>query len=81
MCEAAFVPDHAGNERGKLVYGDVLTIDTRISEMSGVRINFEYDIKNQNGKLISKAKTIVACVDDNFKPKPIPEEIRKKIKK
>ncbi|MFH1238611.1 MAG: thioesterase family protein [bacterium] len=63
------------------VYGDVLNIDTRISEISGVRINFEYDIKNQNGKLISKAKTIVACVDDNFKPRPIPEEIRQKITK
>ncbi|MBI4982811.1 MAG: acyl-CoA thioesterase [Candidatus Omnitrophica bacterium] len=60
-------------------YGDILEIVTHISEISGVRINFEYDIKNQNNQLVSRAKTILVCVDSNLKPKPIPEEIRRKI--
>ena len=60
-------------------YGDLLQIDTRLSNMSGVRLEFEYDIKNQHNKIVSQAKTILVCVDKNFKPKAIPEEIRKKI--
>jgi acyl-CoA thioester hydrolase len=60
-------------------YGDILEIVTHISEISGVRINFEYDIVNQNKQLVSRAKTILVCVDSSLKPKPIPEEIRRKI--
>lgn len=58
------------------VYGDTLTIDTRIAETSAARINFENDIKNQDGKLIAKAKTILVCVNSELKPQVIPEEIR-----
>lgn len=61
-------------------YGDTLTVDTRVAGISGVRVEFEYDIKNQKGKLISSAKTILVCVDKGtFRPKPIPEEIKKRI--
>lgn len=61
------------------VYGDYLDIDTRVACVSGVRIEFEYEIKNQDGRLISKAKTILVCVDRAFKPRSIPEDIRKRI--
>jgi len=60
------------------VYGDILDIRTKVSEMSAVKIIFENEIYNQNNLLISKAKTILVCVDKNLKPKAIPEVIRTK---
>lgn len=60
-------------------YGDVLEIVTRISNVSGVRIEFDYEIKNQNNETVCGAKTILVCIDKNFKPKAIPEEVRERI--
>lgn len=62
------------------VYGDVLDIETNIAEISAVKIIFEHQIHNQNNQLITKAKTILVCVDKNLKPSAIPEEIRNKIR-
>jgi acyl-CoA thioester hydrolase len=60
-------------------YGDILQIDTRIANITGVKIEFDCEIKNQGGKIVSRARTILVCVDKNLKPKAIPEEIRKQI--
>ncbi len=60
------------------VYGDTLEIKTKAAEMSAVKIVFENEIFNQEGKLITKARTILVCVDKNLKPKSIPEDIRRK---
>lgn len=57
-------------------YGDILEIDSRVTEMSAVKIIFEYDIKNQNNKIISQARTVLVCVDSNLKPQAIPENIK-----
>ncbi len=58
-------------------YADTLEIETRISKVGGVSIEFDYEITNQNKQTVIKAKTILACVDKNFKPKPLPEAIRR----
>lgn len=58
------------------VYGDELDINSKVVEMSAVKIVFENEIYNQNNLLISKAKTILVCVDKNLKPKAIPDSIR-----
>ncbi len=60
-------------------YGDVLEIHTRLTNTSAVKLEFEYDIKNQNNQLVSKAKTLLVCVDKNLKPQSIPGDIRSKI--
>ncbi len=60
-------------------YGDILDIETRISEVGRVHAGFDYEIRNQNNQIVSKAKTILVFVDKNLKPKIIPEEIRKLI--
>jgi len=57
-------------------YGDILNIDTRISEIGKARVEFDYEIRNQNKQIVSTAKTILVFVDKNLKPKIIPEEIR-----
>jgi len=60
-------------------YLDTLDIKTWIEDISNVRINFGYEVKNQEDKLIIQAKTILVCVDKNLKPQAFPEEIKKKI--
>jgi acyl-CoA thioester hydrolase len=60
------------------VYGDTLEINTKIVEISAVKIIFVHEIRNQNGEVTTKAKTILVCVDKNLKPKAIPSEIRAK---
>ncbi len=60
-------------------YADTLNINTKISKVTGVRIEFEYEIENQDNQVIAKAKTILVCVGKDFKPHPIPEEISKLI--
>ena len=44
-------------------YDDELTIKTTITELSGARIYFNYEIFNSNDKLISTAKTILVFVN------------------
>jgi len=62
-------------------YGDILDIKTWVSETSAVKIIFEYDIKNQDSKLISQARTVLVCVGRNLKPQALPENIRSSIEK
>jgi acyl-CoA thioester hydrolase len=58
-------------------YADTLTIDTHLGNVSAIRIEFEYKIRNQNGKIICIAKTVMASLDANFKPRAIPEDIQR----
>ena len=61
------------------VYGDDLDIQTKVGEITGVRIEFLHEIYNQNTQLIVKAKTILVCVGTDLKPQAIPQEVRSKI--
>jgi len=44
-------------------YDELLTIVTTIREKPGVRIKFEYEILNEENKLINKGETLLAFVD------------------
>jgi len=44
-----------------------------------VKIEFDYKIFNQDNKLICAARTVLVCVDKDFKPQSIPVEIKAKI--
>ena len=60
-------------------YADILEVRAKLANISPVKLEYAQEIKNQHGKIICVAKTVLACVDKNLKPKPIPEEIRKKL--
>ena len=49
-------------------YGDVITVDTKVLEISDIKIVFENVITNQNGRLCTKGKTTLVCVDRNGVP-------------
>jgi len=60
-------------------YGDILNVNTRIVDVSKIKIEFEYEIRNQYDKINCLAKTVMACVNSNLKPKSIPREVREKM--
>ncbi len=60
-------------------YGDVLDIKTWIEEVGRVKVWFVHKIKDQNGKEIASAKTLIVFVDSKIKKKRIPEHISKQL--
>ncbi len=61
-------------------YDDTLNIETVITEISSIRVEFSYTITNQHGKLTTKAKTVLVCVGADIKPRSIPPELRAALK-
>jgi len=53
-------------------YGDVLSITTRFTQASSVRLIAEHEIRNQQQKILVTAKTVMVCVDKSIRPKEIP---------
>jgi len=62
-------------------YGDILDIHTWVSAISAAQITFQASLKNQDGQLVSTAKTLLVCVDSHLKPQPIPEYLKDKLKR
>jgi acyl-CoA thioester hydrolase len=60
-------------------YGDVLSVEAKAKEVGAARIEFEQEIRNQEDKVISLARTIMVCVDKHLKPKQITEDIKKRL--
>jgi acyl-CoA thioester hydrolase len=61
-------------------YGDTLDINTRVNKISGVRIDLSHQVKNEAGATVIEARTVLAFVDKDFKPRPIPEQMQNKLK-
>jgi acyl-CoA thioester hydrolase len=77
-----FVVSHQElNYKAPAGYGDILDITTHLKEVSGVRINLEHKIKKIDGSLVAEALTTLAFVNRDFRPKPIPQEMRERIEK
>ena len=56
-------------------YDDLLTIATKIVLLKGSRLYFEYEIKNEEGKLISMASTTLVFVSkETMRPIAPPED-------
>lgn len=60
-------------------YGDILEVSTQIAEISNVKLIYLHEIKHQDGRLICAARTTMVCVGKDFKPQPIPTDIRNKL--
>ncbi len=62
-------------------YADEIDIKTWVTDIGKVKVWFEYEIKDQHGVLLTKAKTLMICVDRNIKTKAIPPEVLEKLEK
>ncbi len=63
-----------------LHYDDEVTLLTKVCDMPGTRIYFEYELKNPEGELTTLAETTLVFIDQNGKPCMIPENFKSKIK-
>ena len=62
-------------------FDDVLRIETQLKELPRVKIEFSYEVFNQNNELITTAYTILVFMDSKTKrPIRCPEYILNKIK-
>lgn len=62
-------------------YGDTITVETKVTGLSDIRIEFYYEIKNQERRLLSKAKTILVCVSKSLEASPLPDDIKRLLEK
>ncbi|MEN8121549.1 MAG: thioesterase family protein [Bacteroidota bacterium] len=61
-------------------YDDLLTIKTKIVNMPVVRIEFEYEVYNQNNELLNTGKTTLVFIDaQTRKPRKAPEDFLRQI--
>ena len=58
---------------------DVLSIHTVCERKKACSLLFKQIMSNQSGKILSEAIIQVVCVDNNLKPKPLPDELASKI--
>ena len=62
-------------------YDDLLTIKTTLIKIPTAKIEFEYEIKNEEGELLTTGNTVLVFVDmKTTKPTRIPDYILSKIK-
>lgn len=57
-------------------YGDEITVDTKVLEISDIKIVFENIITNQNGRLCTKGKTTLVCVNAQGMPTPMGVDVK-----
>ena len=63
------------------LYDELITIRTKLKELPSTKIEFDYEILNQRGELLSTANTILVFVDaKTFRPVRCPEKVLKFIK-
>jgi len=69
------------NYKKSAIYDDLLTVRTILLKKPQVRIEFDYEIYNENGELLAEANTVLAFMDAK-KNKPIrcPEYILERLK-
>lgn len=57
-------------------YADEIDVSTRVLEISDIKIVFENIITNQNGRLCTKGKTTLVCVDCTGMPTPMGADVK-----
>ena len=62
------------------LYDELITIRTKLKELPSTKIEFDYEILNERGELLSTANTILVFVDaKTFRPVRCPEQVLKLI--
>lgn len=61
-------------------YDDLLTIKTIIKKIPSARIEFDYEVYNENNTLITTAKTTLVFIDSStMKPCMVPSDVKEKL--
>jgi acyl-CoA thioester hydrolase len=67
--------------KGAARYDDLLRIELWLSELAGVRMNFEYRMFNQTQKELVVGSTFHVCTTVNEKLRRTPEELVEKLRR
>lgn len=63
------------------LFDDLVTVKTKLKELPMVRIEFDYELTNQNNEILVTANTVLAFMDSSRKrPIKCPDYIFKKLK-
>ena len=63
------------------LYDELITIRSKLKELPSTKIEFNYEILNEKGELLSTANTVLVFVDaKTFRPVRCPEKVLKLIK-
>ena len=57
-------------------FDDELVVETRLGATTRVTVRFDYRVLRA-GELVVQGHTLLACVDDDHKPRRIPEDVEK----
>jgi acyl-CoA thioester hydrolase len=58
------------------VYGDRLSVETKITILKGARISFSYSVmRDTDSDLLATGVTDMACVNEKMRPIQIPEQV------
>ena len=58
------------------LYDELITIRTKLKDLPSTKIEFDYEILNEKGELLSTANTILVFVDTKtFRPVRCPEKV------
>jgi acyl-CoA thioester hydrolase len=60
-------------------YDDVLEIRTRLTELSGARVAFEYAVHRASDPPLATGRTAHAAVDKRGRPRRLPEALRQRL--
>jgi acyl-CoA thioester hydrolase len=62
-------------------YGDVIVIETWVSEITAASITFSHSMKEKtSGRLLVESRARAVCVDSAGKPRRIPKDAAEKLK-
>jgi acyl-CoA thioester hydrolase len=57
-------------------YGEVLDVRSWVCSSSPVRLHFDAEIRNQDNRVLARGRTVLVCVDEQLKPRAMPENFR-----
>jgi len=63
------------NYHGSARYDDLLTIKTKITELPGVKITFDHEVRNEAGELLTTGNVVLVFVSsETRRPKKAPSD-------
>lgn len=61
-------------------YGDMISCDARLKKITAAQIVFDQTVTNaKTGMVLVEAEVSLVSLDNDFKPAPIPEDIKRKL--
>lgn len=61
-------------------YGDTVLCDAKLKKIGASQLIFEQTVHDKNdGRLIIEAEVALVCLNKEFKPTPIPDDLRDKL--